>query len=139
MTKILKNRYLVFTLLAGLFLISKFLSIVHESDTSGIFVSAEFLEIYCDKNIEIIKSRNISNLFDHDLLQHKGNLKTAICTADKVFDGSNQDRRSLYNFTVKNLEFWTVNRRDIATYFYKKITSANPDDDLSKMIEEQKL
>lgn len=118
---------------------SKFLYISLKTDTSGIEISNNFTNMKCDPNIEIIKTNNTQSFYFDKSLPYQTNLKETICTFDKIFDGSDEDRALLYGFIDAKLEWSFVARHDIAQYFYWRIIASNPDDALSQYLKKEKI
>lgn len=144
--KLLKfiNRYW-FVSLFLLFLIGgKIAYIAFYSNTKDIKVSDDYSKLYCAPDIPIYPASSIQIylLEKPDVKAHPGReigIAIQICSMDQSFDGSDQDRSLLFNINTGMLEFWTVQRHDIAQYFYRKIIEANPEDALSIYIKREKL
>lgn len=138
MKKIIRNYWIVLAFVA-LLLASLTTYITKTLNTDGITVSKNYETLHCDEGIKIITAKNSSTYERKDILKHKTTLEDDICSLDKNFNTDKADRVTLFAYSHKKLEFWTVNRPDIAQYFYKKIIEANPNDALSLYIREEKI
>jgi hypothetical protein len=129
--------YFVFFLFCWALLIGW--NIRSDNNTSGIYVSQNYELLECDSEIRLYTHNDASSFETQSEPDMTQTIKEQICALDQNFDGSVNDRITLFSYSVRILEFWTVNRPDIAQYFYRKIISANEDDALSLYIKQEKL
>jgi hypothetical protein len=134
-----KKFYVVFSFFMCLWLVSVGLNIKHGTDTKGISVSEDYTSLTCDVQIAIISADSASSLTKNTLEKRPANIREDVCFLNHNFDGTDSDRITLYSYSTRILEFWTVNRPDIAQYFYRKIITANEEDALSLHIKAEKL
>ncbi|MCB1650742.1 MAG: hypothetical protein KDI46_01685 [Alphaproteobacteria bacterium] len=118
-------------------LVISFFSIKHQNNTAGIGVSHDYSNLSCDLEILTDRAESIDDFYRSALSGYS--LSAQICIMDRAFDGSVQDRIHLIGFSEKTLEFWLINRRDIAQYFYRKVIAAAPEDSLSMYVKAEKI
>jgi len=133
------QRYWVFIVYMALLLLGFTVYLTKTLNTDDIKVSDDYSSLNCSANINIPKSKNASTFEKKDLLNFDYDIQQIICSLDKNFDESINDRVTLFSYSSRILEFWTINRPDIAQYFYRKVITANENDALAQFIKEEKL
>jgi len=118
-------------------LVSAAINIHKQSKTSDVHIEVQNNTLQCSPDINILDIKNITAFYEDRSDYKSTNLEVLICSFDEAFDGSKTDRSYLFGFTQTKLTFWTVNRPDIAEYFYTKIIKANPNDTLSFYIKNE--
>ena len=114
--------YLIYVAVIVLLLSSVIYQFYAERNTSGIAVT-DSGEMICESSAQ----------------QQPNTLRRMICDFKDIPLKNNKARADLYRFTLKTVDHWTVNRPDIALFFYRRIIAAEPDDTLSIYLLDEKI
>lgn len=103
--------------------ITSFIIVNNETNTSGIVVSEQSL--LCDDSIEIQNAENAENFLENLADYNRPSIQSIICTVDKAYNGSEDDKQAVQKFIQTKLSSWPMQRSDIKDYFVQKISSTN--------------
>ncbi len=99
--------------------------LVLQSDTSGVTISEDGQTLTCRDDIPIYEAESVENFLDrlssYAVESGRPSFESMICTVDRLYTGTPEDRDAVRYLLDKKLHFWPVHRDDIEAYFKSRI------------------